>query len=274
MLLAGCDHVFGVAPPTIDGAIVELPPFGDAIALDELNTEFGDEDPTLTEDLLEIVFMSQRAGNADLWSARRGTTNEPFGTAERLAISAMPAKDEHPHLTPDGLVLYFSSMRSGQWEIYRSERDDRDAAWRDPVTVDEIGAPGVINQMGATLPDQLQLLLTSGRDSGDANRDLFRATRDTPTGRWSTPTNLASTGATEGGPVYAANATVIYFTSEDDLYTGRIVDGLLVEQAVVRELSLGDRSETDPWVSENQAIVVFAASMSGPHDLYIARRPL
>src|SRR3954466_16353067 len=36
-----------------------------------------DEDPTLTADVLELYFMSTRAGNRDIWTARRATAADP-----------------------------------------------------------------------------------------------------------------------------------------------------------------------------------------------------
>src|SRR4051794_7754598 len=43
-----------------------------------------DEDPTFTADVLELYFMSTRAGNRDIWTARRTTAADPWPAPTRV----------------------------------------------------------------------------------------------------------------------------------------------------------------------------------------------
>src|SRR5262252_585029 len=38
-----------------------------------------DEDPTFTGDLLELYFMSTRAGDRDIWTSTRASADDPWG---------------------------------------------------------------------------------------------------------------------------------------------------------------------------------------------------
>src|SRR6188768_3575031 len=42
------------------------------------------DNPTLTADLLEIYFTSDRAGQGDVWFARRASTGQQFGAPEPI----------------------------------------------------------------------------------------------------------------------------------------------------------------------------------------------
>src|SRR5262245_23929212 len=63
------------------------------------------DDPTLTADMLEIYFNSNRSGNDDIWMSTRSTTssvwNDPTLVAELNTIS----RESDPEVSYDGLVI-------------------------------------------------------------------------------------------------------------------------------------------------------------------------
>ncbi|WP_437616807.1 hypothetical protein WMF20_23120 [Sorangium sp. So ce834] len=91
-----------------------------------------DEDPTLTGDLLEIHFMSERGTSQDIWISRRADQDSPWETptldlAENLDTED---NDDTPAISNDGLRMWFfrgSAERAGIW---MSERASRDASER------------------------------------------------------------------------------------------------------------------------------------------------
>jgi len=66
--------------------------------------------PVLTADELAIFFYSTRPGSEggkDLWMAIRDSTEEPFGNIRPLYELNTPFDEDGPHISPDGLTLYF-----------------------------------------------------------------------------------------------------------------------------------------------------------------------
>ncbi len=91
-------------------------PFGEPEnAGPEVNGTGLDHDPEISADGLRLYFSSNRLdGNQDIYVARRNSTDEPFGAAERLAAPVnTEATESAPALSPDGKTLYFVSDREG-----------------------------------------------------------------------------------------------------------------------------------------------------------------
>ncbi len=95
--------------------------------------------PTLTKDERLIVFaglnLAGGLGGYDLWMAGRSDMNLPLGDVNSVDAVNSTANDYHPALSPEGLVLYFASDRSGYLRLYRSERSDLQAPFGLPEEV-------------------------------------------------------------------------------------------------------------------------------------------
>jgi Tol biopolymer transport system component len=104
-----------------------------------VNTETAaDARPTVSKDGLEIFFDSTRWSppNVDLATARRSSTSDDWGTAERLSFSSAqtpgtfgaPGFDARPSIGRDGSEMVFASNRLGTqgaidlWTTTRSKR--------------------------------------------------------------------------------------------------------------------------------------------------------
>lgn len=81
-------------------------------------------DSQLSEDGLLLLFttVAEDDAPADLYAATRPSLNAPFGAPVLLDGANSPDDDRDPWLSPDGTMLYFSSDRSGDVEIYSAER--------------------------------------------------------------------------------------------------------------------------------------------------------
>jgi len=99
--------------------------FGAPAEVPGVNTGATEEGATLSVDLLEIYFASDRdggAGDLDVWVATRERPGDAFGEPFALEVVNSEAGDLDLALTADGSELFFSSSRSGPQQIYRARR--------------------------------------------------------------------------------------------------------------------------------------------------------
>jgi len=285
VLLAACKYGFVDHDP--DAPDAPLGPFGAPTRVLELaDSVQPDDDPSLTADLLEIYFDSQRDGGStaamgDCWVATRASTSDPFGPPQLVAELASLADDTTFDVSPDGLTMYFISDRklAGDRDIYVATRPDRSAPWSAPLRVDELASPA--DENGASeLADGLHLAFSSSR-SGSA--DLYIATRTAKGQPWQAPAAIPGlSDPTFGESQFWVNgdATVVYFTSDD----APGVDGVDIWLATraspdepfgpiqrVTELD-GPGEDADPWLSPDQRTVFFGSHRTGGGDIYTATR--
>lgn len=100
-------------------------PFSSPVLVEEL-TDSGliVVDAQLSEDGLLLLFTSVAEDDApgDLYAAERASLDESFGAPVLLSGVNSTEDDRDPWLSPDGQVLYFSSNRDGDFEIYSATR--------------------------------------------------------------------------------------------------------------------------------------------------------
>jgi hypothetical protein len=96
--------------------------FAAPVLLKELSAaEQSTVDGYLTEDGLAMYYVRGPAfGPADMFVAKRRTLSEPFGYDVALSELNTAHDERDPFLSTDDGWLYFSSNRSGQYEIYMS----------------------------------------------------------------------------------------------------------------------------------------------------------
>jgi hypothetical protein len=100
--------------------------FGPASPVVEINSPQSDQRASIRYDGLELFFFSNRDGNNDIWVTTRNSVDSPWSAPVKLGEQINTAADEaHPHISSDGLTLFFSSTRPGGcggFDLYVSTR--------------------------------------------------------------------------------------------------------------------------------------------------------
>ena len=101
---------------------------------------------SISTDGLELFFGSDRSGGSgdwDIYVTTRATVSDPWSTSVNLGPTINSSgSDVHPCISPDGLILFITSNRSGGyggWDIWISRRATRDDDW------------GIPENLGATI---------------------------------------------------------------------------------------------------------------------------
>lgn len=141
--------------------------FEPPILVGELASPSQTDNPTLTADLREIFFTSDRdSGNGDVWVATRASPAAPFGAPAPVAAVNSDGFETSAAISADGLTLWFGSDRSGGAggvDVWVAQRPARGAAWSSPVNVVALNSPqddiprppgqhGLVMPMASTRP--------------------------------------------------------------------------------------------------------------------------
>jgi len=253
------------------------------------------DNPTLTADLLEIYFTSDRGGQGDVWFARRAAVGQPFGAPEPIAVLNTSTFETSSAISADGLTIWFGSDRSGgvgSTDIWTSSRPNRSAPWSTPVNVVGLNTaaediPRPPGQHGLVMP-------LSSRQATAAVYQTFLAAR-------------AGAGAPFGMPVlvselaYADRSTVDGFLTDDGLTLffssqplqfpldgATASDGGIVTPFAdlfvawrrstsepfratqpLDDLNTGG-DERDPWLTADGKTLYFTSDRDGALDIYTA----
>jgi Tol biopolymer transport system component len=192
-----------------------------------INTDRGENQPTLSVDGHRLFFNSDRLGGVggqDLYVSRRRDKRDNFDweTAVNLGSGVNTGANEvGPALFEDDeagtIVLYFASNRPGGLggnDIYASRRL-ADGTFSAPVRVVELSSASDDNAPGIRR-DGLEVFITSDRSGTLGGTDLWVATRAGTSEQWSTPVNLGpmvNTSFNDGGAALSRDGTTLYFHS-------------------------------------------------------------
>jgi Tol biopolymer transport system component len=213
-----------------------------------------------------------------------------FGPPTNLGPVVNSRYDEgSPHVSADGLALYFDSLRPGGlggWDLWVTRRETLDSPWGPPEPL----GPPVNSPAGESGPclsaDGLSLYFASNRPGGNGNFDIWVATRETPDDPWNEPVNL---GSLVNGPTYdnhpsiAADGLSLYFDCHKFSLSRRRTD---LDIYVTRRASLADdwgirqnlgkavntpRIEYSPHVLPD-GLMLFFDSRTTDRDLWVTSR--
>lgn len=290
VVLAACGRL-GFDPTATDGRVdpvddappPDAPPptgmFGMPMPMPGINSASADDDPTLTGDMLVIVFDSKRGGGVgagDLWASTRASLDAPWSMPVNVAELNTAADDTTPDLSRDGLALYFATTRVdsvGAKDIYVSRRENRDALWGMPARIGEVSSTG--DEAGPAISfDQRSLYLASDRGGND---DIYSSDLNPGSDRWSPAARVdeLATSAVEGEPWVSPDRLYIVFSSTrpgsqgSDLWEARRTSTTLPFDPPTRIAELCTTgTEADPWLSPDQRTIVFMRD----DDIYFATR--
>ncbi|HLU64744.1 MAG TPA: hypothetical protein VKZ63_00625 [Kofleriaceae bacterium] len=295
VLLSACGRLgFEAAPrdadpePVPDAAVdaaidadVPLGPFGAAEIIPGLEDPVAaDDDPSLTGDLLEIYFKSDRAtpGDFDIFVARRASTDEPFGAAERVDELSTTGFEATPEVSLDGLTIYLAVDRPGGMggtDLWRSTRASRDDPWDPPELVADLSSSAADF---AAVRDQAEQRVVFNRQVNGHSFDLFEAVRDGD--GWSVPEPIPAlaTMPYEADAHLSPDGLLLLFAGElgeqgRDIYRSERpdLDSPFGPPEALEELATASADE-DPWLSPDGRLIVFSSDRGGDQELYWARR--
>lgn len=142
-----------------------------------------------------------------------------FGTPTNLGpLVNSSAFDGSPHISADGLMLYFDSLRPGlgNWDIWVTTAQTTNYGWGAPVPL----PPPVNSSYGDSGPcisaDGLSLYFASDRPGGYGSYDLWVTTRKTTEDPWEPPVNLGpivNSPFYDNHPYISADGLSLYFDS-------------------------------------------------------------
>jgi WD40 repeat protein len=275
VLCAGCGRV-GFddlpAPPPGDAACV-LGAWSTPVPLVELNSPSIEFAGALTDDELQIVFMSDRPGGPggyDLYLATRGDAGAVFDAPQLLAQLSTPADEQGPTFSADGLTLYF--VRGAPAQLFRTTRASPAAAFGAPQLVQELAA---IDMSGADLSragDELFYTI----NQKEIDRATFDGMTFTPLG----PVTELNAGAmTAGFSSLSADGLTIYFASIrtgsmlDDIYTATrpSIGAPFGNIAPLVEVST-PAHDGDPEIGASDRTLITNYDTGSDYDLYVAKR--
>lgn len=196
-------------------------PFGTAVAIDELNSEAQDSTGALLGGGLEIYFSSGREPTpfSGVWRASRATADGVFGVATQVEELNAGGDASEQTLTPDGLLVYFTSTRPGSFgaDLWFAERSGPDDPFSEPRLAAELNTDLEDRGPGISA-DGLEIFFSSERPGGAGELDLWRATRPSRDQPFGPPENVAelNTVNDEVYPRLSADGSILYFNYDTE----------------------------------------------------------
>ncbi len=146
------------------------------------NTSADDWKACISSDNLNFYFTSMRPGGyggADIWVAKRTTTEEPWKEPINLGpIVNSTADDSGQIISGDNLTLFFHSMRSGGYgghDLYITKRKTINDDWSIPINL----GPKLNTASDEIMPyisaNRSTLYFCSSRSGGQGQWDIYQA---------------------------------------------------------------------------------------------------
>ena len=262
--------------------------FGEPKLLTELVSDDDSDNPTLTGDLLEIYFTSGRdggAGDVDVWTARRGSADVPFGEPEPVTVVNSDGFETSPAVSLDGLELFIGAERDGglgEQDIWLSHRASRDDDWSELENVTELNS----SAKDIPRPPAMQgRVMPLGSRRGDSDYyETFLAARPSGDEPFATPvelTELEVLGFNTIDGFLSEDGRTLYFNrspgaGEDtgELYVSRRATATSAFGAAEPLVDLNTAAdERDPWLSPDGRHLFFSSDRGGSLAIYEATAP-
>ncbi len=175
--------------------------------------------PSLSFDGLTLYFSSARPGTlagvySDIWMATRASQDAPWGEPVNLgtAVNSSVA-DWAPCISHDELSLYFTTGRTGNYDIYVTIRPSKDDPWGPAQSLGVGLNSGSADGHPSVSADHLTLFYASDRSNGFGNMDIWMCVRSSVDSPWGEPANLGTqvnTPSYEGMPELSWDGLILY----------------------------------------------------------------
>ena len=237
-----------------------------------------DDDPSLTADLTQLYFDSEREGGLggeDVWRSVRSDRNQAWGAPEIVAELNSPDRETGIALSANGMSVWFSSNRTGTiggLDIYVATRSTVAEPWSAVARVDELCTAD--DDLVSAVDGSETTLYLARRSSADSDYDLYVSER-TENGLWGAPaaiSELNTTGAESDAFPVERDMGLLYSKAEDLVIArrGSGSDPFRLAEALSGLNSPED--DRDPWATDDVSYVVFSSNRSGEYSLYEAWR--
>jgi hypothetical protein len=240
--------------------------------------------PTLSADAHTMYFVGGGVTNADVYVASRMDRRAQFSPAELMIALNGAAFEGTPHLSFDGLTVYYASERAGSLgdrDIAYSKRSDLTSPFGSLTWLSSINGPD--REQTPTLSiDERTIIFASSRPGGRGGLDLWTAQRATREGAFSAPVNLTevNTADDESGPALSSDGLTLFFISNaagglggQDIWVASRSDvarpfGTARNLAVVNS----EHTEQDAALSADGRELFFSTPRSGTREIWRAIR--
>ena len=153
----------------------------------------GDSYPSFSPDGQQIVFVSTRDGNQEIYRIQANGSGV-------VRLTNDPGADTHPIFAPEGLKILFSSNRGGSFDFYVMATDGTGVT---PITSNDGN-----NDVGGFSPGGGSLVFTTDRDG---NRELYRMDKGV-----TNLERLTNNLSRDTAPSYSPDGQSIVFASDRD----------------------------------------------------------
>jgi hypothetical protein len=219
----------------------------------EISTATNETDPTISANHLVVALSAiVSAGDADIFIGTRAAPTDAFTVANASNLNSS-SDEECPELSADGKTLYFTSNRSGQYDVYIAVESGGN--WSPPAILPALSTHNDSNL--AVSPDGLTAVVL---DEGGAHK-FYLHTRNTTLSPWGTGTRIPELEITTdiASPTITNDAATIYFHANPsrDIYTAhRNPDGSFSTPTAVSELNTPVR-DACPFVLQADDYMIF-----------------
>jgi Tol biopolymer transport system component len=268
----------------------EFGPWSEPVNLGPIvNSSANDAAPYISRDGLSLYFHSSRNAaptNPDIYVSRRKAIDLPWEPPVNLGpIVNSGAAEAGPMLTRNGRLMVFASARTGNFDLYATQRRDThdDFAWDAPVALPApINGPSfdVTGDFFETPDGGLQLYFSSDRANGGGVNGLDIWVSEWRNGTWSDPQYVSELNSAfqDARPAISKDGLEIIFasgrTGNLDLYVSRrrhIWEAWSAPENLGPVLNTA-ADDIQPALSANDQTLYFASSRSGNFDLYASTR--
>ena len=167
-----------------------------------------------------------QTGSVEIWHDTRTAKGGPWGNTPNktyLANVNSPADDWDPHVSSDGLRLYFAPASPGGQHINVATRGSATVDFGAPAQVDVINSAAAIDN-DPTLSEDERVIVFESTRSADHVRRMFYATRANAAVDFSTPAvvPIANNGS-QDGPHLSADGCDLYYDIGGTLYVSSLL---------------------------------------------------
>ena len=160
-------------------------PWGPPGFVIELNSSGSDSAPSLTDDRLEVYFLTTGHGapfspNNAIFRATRASAAVPFGPPAVVSELLTPNTHRDVHVSGDGLTLVWTEFVGSRMLVYAATRLQRGAPFGAPAEVTEFSGVGTsLGVYGISLSREgNEILLAAGFPIGSGAQEIMSARFD------------------------------------------------------------------------------------------------